>query len=172
MRSTARLGLAALLAASLATSCAGPPTESSLGVERKGDRQAIERLVERRALVTNRGDAHAFAGLGTDDAVIMPTNRTNIVGTKAIKKWEQAFAEEYHVDTELYPEEITLLGNWAYVRLRVTGLLTPRMGGEPVRVNGKELAVLQRQPDGHWKISRLMGNSNVSVQRNPLTRLD
>ena len=178
MRSIARrsaLALPLLLASTLAaglTSCSSTETKSSLGVPRRGDKQAIERRIERRELVTNRGDANAFAKLFTDDAVIMPTNRTNIVGTSAIKKWEQAFNEEYHVETELEPEEIVLLGNWAYVRLRVRGILTPRQGGDPVRVNGKELAVLQRQPDGNWRVSRLMGNSNVSAARNPLTRLD
>jgi uncharacterized protein (TIGR02246 family) len=167
-----RLLLPALLLGSLTAACASTDTESSIGVPRRGDREAIERLIERRELVTNRGDANAFAGLFTDDAVIMPTNRTNIVGAPAIKKWEHAFAEEYQVETELATDEVTLLGSWAYVRLRVSGTLTPRQGGDPVRINGKELAVLQRQPDGNWKISRLMGNSNVSASRSPLSFIE
>ena len=166
---TARRLALSVLALTLLSGCANTGTKASIGISGTGDEESIQRLIQRRVIVTNRGDAHAFTKLFTPDAVIMPTNRANIVGARNIKQWESAFAEEYDIETDLTIEEIETLGDWAYVRLRVSGSLTPRLGGDPVPVNGKELAVLHRGKNGNWRIARLMGNSNVAASRRSLS---
>jgi ketosteroid isomerase-like protein len=50
-------------------------------------------------------------------------------------------------------------GDWAYDRGNYTLTVTPKPG-KPMEESGKYLAVCKRQPDGSWKISRLIYNSN------------
>lgn len=169
MTRTLRSLLPALFLATTFAACATAPQNASVGVVNRDDEQAIDKLVARRQLVVQRGDATALAQLFTDDAIIMPTNRPSIVGTMAIRKWQSAFADEFELAAELSTEEITVVGDWAYVRIRVSGTLTRRLGGDPTTINGKELALLQRQSDGKWKFARLMGNSNISTSRDPLS---
>jgi len=42
----------------------------------------------------------------------------------------------------------------------VTGTLTPNRNANPIRVDGKEIIIYRRQPDGSWKIARLIENSS------------
>ncbi len=56
--------------------------------------------------------------------------------------------------------EIEVLGDWAFARTRVTGTLNPKDEGDPFPVDSKEIAIYRRQPDGAWKLWRLIGNSN------------
>jgi ketosteroid isomerase-like protein len=42
----------------------------------------------------------------------------------------------------------------------VTGTLTPKAGGERASVNAKEIGIFRREPDGAWRLWRLIGNSN------------
>jgi hypothetical protein len=60
----------------------------------------------------------------------------------------------------VYPLEITVAGDWAY-SLGAYG--SDRVvDGIPVRVEGKFLTILKRQPDGYWK---MYVNASIRVYR-------
>jgi len=149
-----------LLLTTLLGACAGAPTRASMGPRDGRDEAAIRRVVERRSLLSQRGDSVAMARLFTEDAVVMATN---LVGTREIKRWEQAFAEQNELNAEYVVDEVQVNGDWAYARIRISGTLTKRPGGSPERISGQELALFQRQADGSWRIARLMANSNVTA---------
>ena len=70
-----------------------------------------------------------------------------------------AFASSSVSSMNIYLEEINIAGSWAYTRGTYD---SERMvAGNTVRVDGKFLTILKRQPDGTWKIYRDCFNSNV-----------
>lgn len=54
--------------------------------------------------------------------------------------------------------EVEAFGDWAFDRANVTIKLTPKAGGEPTEFTARLIHILRRQPDGSWKIHRLMAN--------------
>ena len=72
----------------------------------------------------------------------------------------QRFAEFTQEDFELISEEIEIVGPWAFDRGTYRWRGVPRPGGDPVSDHGKYLVILQRQPDGSWKVARDMDNSD------------
>ena len=160
------LPLASLVVALLAPGC-GKPQRTADGQSRQWERppasdvEAIHELFRKRVATGNAGDVAAWVDLFTDDAVIMPANRSTIRGKSAIREWEQKFADTFSAEGQILPVETVVAGDWAFVRTSSIGTLVPKRGGAAIRIDGKELAVLQRQRDGSWKIARLIGNSNV-----------
>ena len=53
-----------------------------------------------------------------------------------------------------------MVGDWAFERANYTFRLTPVAGGAAMQENTKNLRILQRQPDGSWKIAREIWNSD------------
>ena len=51
-------------------------------------------------------------------------------------------------------QEVKVLGDRAFQWGTYQQRLRPRAGGEAVRTSGKLMRILQRQPDGSWKIYR------------------
>lgn len=151
--------LPALLLTALIAACSSTQQQASVGIGNRDDHAKIRRVIERRTLLCQRGDSVALTRLFTDDAVVMATD---LVGSREIKRWEQTFAEENEIVSDCKIEEIRVNGDWAYARLRVSGTITKRPGGDPQRLSGRELALFERQNDGSWKITRLMANGNLS----------
>lgn len=125
------------------------------------DVDAIYELFRKRVAAGNSGNVAAWVGLFTNDAVIMPANGPTITGKQAIREWEQKFADAFTAHGEISPTEIVTSGDWAFVRTKTTATITSRDGKPPIQIDGKELCILRRQPDGMWKIARLIGNSNA-----------
>jgi ketosteroid isomerase-like protein len=51
-------------------------------------------------------------------------------------------------------QEVKVLGDHAFQWGSYRFSLRPRAGGETVRTSGKLMRILQRQPDGSWKMHR------------------
>jgi ketosteroid isomerase-like protein len=51
-------------------------------------------------------------------------------------------------------QEVKVLGDHAYQWGTYRYSMRPRPGGETVRTSGKLMRILQRQPDGLWKMYR------------------
>jgi uncharacterized protein (TIGR02246 family) len=64
-------------------------------------------------------------------------------------------------DFVITPLETTSAGDWAYSRGVYTVTFPLGDGGEEGTIDGKFMTILQRQPDGTWKIHRDIYNSNV-----------
>ena len=64
------------------------------------------------------------------------------------------------VDYSVTFEEITVFGDYAYEWGTYRGRMRPRAGGETIEYGGKLLRILQRQPDGAWKMHRTMMTSD------------
>ena len=64
----------------------------------------------------------------------------------------------YRVEMAVVIIDITVLGDFAYDWGWHKLTLTPRQGGEPVRLKMRYFQTWKRQPDGGWKISFLISN--------------
>jgi ketosteroid isomerase-like protein len=59
------------------------------------------------------------------------------------------------------PVEIEIAGDWAYTREHFTATLTPSDGGSAILLDAKEIDIWRRGPDGEWRVSRAIFDSNT-----------
>ncbi len=123
------------------------------------DTTAINALGDQYTVAANSNDAVAVAATFADDGIEMPPNQAAIDGRQAIQARYEALFKDNAVKHAHTPLETQVAGDWAYQRGNYTNTVTPK-SGEPMEDSGKYLNILKRQPDGSWKIYRLMRNSN------------
>lgn len=51
-------------------------------------------------------------------------------------------------------EELQVLGDWAYLRNRLTVTMTPAGGQPMLRRTGYTLSILRKEKDGRWLLAR------------------
>ncbi|MCB0108219.1 MAG: nuclear transport factor 2 family protein [Caldilineaceae bacterium] len=107
-------------------------------------------------------DPDRWVALWTEDGVKMPPDVPALEGKEAI----YARAERGMTNAPVDEMVITALetqgaGDWAYSRGTFTVTYTIAETGVQELMDGKFMTILQRQPDGTWKIHRDIHNSNV-----------
>jgi uncharacterized protein (TIGR02246 family) len=131
------------------------------------DRAAIDSLRVQYQATWKAGDAQQLASLYAPDALVLYPNQPAVAGHAAILSYFQTFFAEFAQDVfELTSEEVEVAGSWAFDRGTVRWRGVPRSGGGPVEDRGKYLVILQRQPDGSWKVARDMDNSDRPLAPN------
>jgi len=119
------------------------------------DLRAIDALNKRDIEFALAGDPAAMMSQWTDDIVLLQPAGPILRGrstagdallpvASAIEILEWAF--EFH--------EIKIFGDHAMEWGTYRGRMRPRAGGDAINTAGKLLRLLQRQPDGSWKIHR------------------
>lgn len=147
--------LAVLLLAGLAA-CVQGRVES----DPAADEAAIRELIRQTAAANNAADKLGWVALFEEGAVYMPPGTPEVATREGLLEAAATGFGGYAAAISITPAEIVISGDWAFARSQVTGSVTPRTGGEPILVNVKQLAIYHRQPDGAWRIARLMNNSN------------
>ena len=79
---------------------------------------------------------------------------------RSIRGMEPPEILEYVLDIQ----EVKVLGDYAFQWGTYRYNMRPRAGAEAVRTSGKLMRILQRQPDGAWKIHRGMATVDPSGQ--------
>ena len=130
------------------------PVEEATSTE--ADVEAINRVHDDHTTALNAGDATAYVALLAEGAVLMPPNQPAIIGEDAIREYRQTEFDQITLEVTRPSEEVVVAGDWAFVRHTYAGKQTPKAGGEPTEFRGKGITILQRQPDGSWKIARYM----------------
>ena len=124
-----------------------------------GDWEAVEALEKLFVEKLSSGDVDGLVeGYYAEDAVLMPPNQASVKGRSAIAAMLRAWPPVK--DVELKSSEIGGSGDFAYS----TGtysmtLLIP--GAAPVRDTGKFIDISRRQPDGSWKVTHDIFNSDL-----------
>jgi len=136
---------------------AGCAEKSEDGTEVDVERiQTIWRIYSKARVV---GDAEVWLSLWDEKGIQMPPGAPARSKDVLDEMIPDAFASGSVSSMNIYPEEINVAGNWAYGRGTYD---SERMvKGEAVRVDGKFLTILKRQPDGTWRIYRDCFNSNI-----------
>lgn len=150
-----RLTLAIVLTA-VWTACGGTPGDR----DASDDEAAIRELIRRTAAANNAADTVGWVALFEDGAVYMAPGMPAVTGRADLLDVAAAGFGPYAAAVEITPIEIAIINDWAFARSQVTGTVTPRAGGEAIPVDVKQLVLYHRQPDGSWRIARLIMNSN------------
>ena len=96
----------------------------------------------------------------TPDAIVFPPNAEAVTGRENIVSFFESFPTITEMQFNMV--EIGGAGDMAYVYGRYS--LTMDTGGEkPVQDVGKYIEIWKRQPDGAWKVSRDIFNSDLPL---------
>ncbi|MDU8912943.1 nuclear transport factor 2 family protein [Aestuariicoccus sp. MJ-SS9] len=144
-----------LCAAALCLVVALPLTASA---DDASDQAAINAIWDSYQTARVAGDAEAWLALWDDDGIQMPPGipaRGKDVLMQGVPK---AFAARPATAMEISPEEIVIMGDWAFSRGNYTATV---MAGEIAsETDGKFMTIFRRQDDGSWRIYRDIFNSN------------
>ena len=130
-------------------------------VTTEADVAAINRVLDEYAAALNAGDAAAYVALLTEDAVWMPPNVPALIGKEAIRAATQTQFDQSMLAITFSREEVMVAGDWAFIRWNGRGTQTPKAGGQPIEFSNKGINILQRQPDGSWKMVRHIRNDDT-----------
>ena len=128
--------------------------------ERAEDIDAIRQLSGDWGSGWLSGDADFLLSLYADDPVLMPQGQPAIAGKDAIRSIYRAVLAEYSFESEATLEEVEVSGDLGYFWCTYTLKAMPKAGGKAIEEEGKSVYIVKRQPDGAWKIARLIDNSS------------
>jgi ketosteroid isomerase-like protein len=131
----------------------------------ESDIRSIEALNQHDVKATLAMDTDAIISQWTDDFVVLhaagPIIRgqsANAAAAKTSMEQMKAFIPiEYNLDVQ----EITVAGDYAFEWGTYRGSARSLTGSENVNYVGKFMRILQRQPDGSWKMHRTMATTDT-----------
>jgi uncharacterized protein (TIGR02246 family) len=103
------------------------------------------------------GDTERLASMVADDIVVVHSDGRCVRGRDELKADFQKGFEAFLIDQRVDSAEIVLRGQWAFEISEIRTKLTPRTGTEPKQFHSTTVVALRRQPDGSWKIRRVLG---------------
>lgn len=151
-----RLRSVTALGGVLATACAGIEARP----DTTADVATIRSMLDEAVAAHHAGDAARWAGLFTNDGMLLPEGAPTVSGMDSLLRWAQDFFTTYTSTARIEAAEIEVAGDWAYARNVIWGTLTPKQGGSGMPLDAKEIVIFRRQPDGSWKVARVIYNSN------------
>jgi len=155
-----------VLVLSLLAFTGGCRSSKATGELSKQDRATLawgSQLWERAA---NEKDFATMAGLYSEDAILSPPNHDPVSGRAAIQEYLATFPP--YADMQTSPAEVEGRGNLAYAWGGFTMTITLPGAGGPIMERGKYLEIWRKQPDGWWRISRDIFNSNLPAAGGPM----
>ena len=136
-------------------------TAQSASGDVEADTAAIRQVWVDYAHYGETGNLEGWMALWMPGGIKMSPGKPPIVGLDAIRAATGVGKSSATVVLSIDPQEITVLGDWAYTWGLYTKDVTPAGGGATSHVDGKFMTILRRQDDGSWKIYRDIDNSNV-----------
>ncbi len=120
----------------------------------ENDLRAIEAINQQDMQFALAGDAALMMSQWTEDFVLLPAAGPIMRGRSAIADAFRGVESPEILEYVLDIQEVKVLGDHAFQWGTYHYSVRPRTGGEPVRTAGKLMRILQRQPDGSWKMYR------------------
>lgn len=119
----------------------------------EADVEAITSVRQQEGAAIEAGDVEALVALVTDDAVLMAPGEPAATGRAAFRSWAEGLLEQGDVEIRDYTSDaVEVFGDWAYERYSGTIILAPTAAGDTLSETYQGIHILQRQPDGSWKI--------------------
>jgi uncharacterized protein (TIGR02246 family) len=116
------------------------------------DEQAIRELITTWLTASKAGDTAKVLSLMSDDVVFLGCGRAPMRGKAAFAAGQTALSE-IDIDATSEIQEITIVGDWAYIWTQLTVVMTPKSGGDANKRTGHTLTILQKQ-NGKWLLVR------------------
>lgn len=135
------------------------------------DKVAIQKLHDADIKASLALDGPALESLWTNDIVTMAPGAPAVVGKEAnIKKLEDGIAQLKAMEIAAFDEqwqEVRIEGDWAYEWGTMSGRMRPFSGGQEIAYIMNIMRVLNKQPDGTWKIARSIYNEATPPPKAP-----
>jgi uncharacterized protein (TIGR02246 family) len=122
----------------------------------ENDLRAIETINQQDVQFGRAGDKAKMMSQWTDDIVLLPPVGPIMRGRAAIAESFRGVPDPEILDYVLDIQEVRVLGDHAFQWGTYEYSLRLAEGGDAIRTSGKIMRILQRQPDGSWKIHRGM----------------
>ncbi|MGZ4815286.1 MAG: YybH family protein [Terriglobales bacterium] len=139
-----------------------PHTGAEQQQQLEDDKAAIQKLHEKDIQASLALDIPTLESLWTDEIVTMPPGEPAVIGKQANeKRLEDSAAALKSTEIMAYDEqwqEIRIQGDWAYEWGTISGRTRPFSGGNETSYKYNAMRILNRQPDGTWKIARSIYN--------------
>jgi uncharacterized protein (TIGR02246 family) len=117
------------------------------------DEQAIREVHSTWMDAVNAADLARLLTMMTDDVVLLNPGGEPIGREGFAAKFSGAHEQmRIHCTSEL--EEIVIVGEVAYTRCRDALSVSPRDGGDAVKLAGYRLTVYRKSPEGRWLLAR------------------
>ena len=127
-------------------------------VENTREMQSIRAVLKQAIEAFNHGDLESYMALHADNAIVLAPGRRPEVGKEAIRKSVEKLFQGYNVRERRAIDEITISGDWAFVRGWYDSEVTPKQSGSPGHDTGNYIDIL-RLEQGKWKYARSIWNS-------------
>lgn len=150
------ISLTTMVVAGLLIGCSGVATKAS---SKAAVEAAIADFNRQYLKAINDGDIVALSRLTTDDHIMSMPGRAPIVGKAANDAVNGRAFEQFKFTERWQPVETAIDGDLAYQRGAFTVDAAPKAGGEARHMSGNFLRIYKRQPDGSWKMTHDMFNS-------------
>ena len=127
-------------------------SEAAVKNVKQDDERAIREMVDNWIEASKRGDMTTLLNLLADD-VLFITPGQEPFGKQEFAAGNQDSMNDVKMEAQIDIKEIEVVGDWAWMRsfLRVT---FTRSEGDPTKLSGHILTILQKNPDGQWVIKR------------------
>jgi uncharacterized protein (TIGR02246 family) len=128
--------------------------------ERMGDdsaASAIGAVREAWLSAIRSGDVERLGTLVTDDVVVVHGNGRCVCGRDELKTDFRRGFEAFSIEQNVSFPEVVFRGEWAFEIAEVETRLIPHSHGEPAHVHSTTVVALRQQPDGSWKVGRVLG---------------
>jgi uncharacterized protein (TIGR02246 family) len=102
-------------------------------------------------------DAERLATMVTDDVVVIHGNGRCVRGREELREDFLKGFKAFSIEQVVSNAEVVLRGTWAFEISEVESRLTPHRGGEATHVHSTAVVALCQQPDGSWKVGRVLG---------------
>jgi len=116
------------------------------------DEQAIRELVAMWLSASKAGNTEKVLSLMAEVVVFLVPGQPPMRGRSAFAAG-QAGLQPFHLDATSEIQEIKVVGEWAYLWMKLSVVVTPKKGGSPIKRAGHTLSILQKQA-GAWVIVR------------------
>ncbi|MGO4451890.1 SgcJ/EcaC family oxidoreductase [Phyllobacterium sp. TAF24] len=115
------------------------------------DEQAIRNVVETWIAASQAGDTATILSLMTDDVVFTVPGREPF-GREVFASASDSL-KEMRMEGTSDIVELQILGQWAFIRNHIRIAVTAP-GSATQRRSGYTLTLLQKEPDGKWRLAR------------------
>lgn len=122
--------------------------------------EAIRQATDDYEAALAEGDLEGLLATVTDDVLFYPPGEPPMVGKEAYREWLRPLFEEFELEESITYEGLKIADGWAVGWFSYTFVTRSKGGGEATTEKGHGIAGFERQPDGTWKLSHGVWNTD------------
>ena len=116
----------------------------------------------------NAGDAEGVLKGYSADPISMGNHQPTAVGRDAILAGNKAQFANATFKIDIVADETMTMGTSGFDRGHFKITVTPKAGGPPMTDEGRYVVLVEKGPDGAWKVTRSIENSSLPMPMPPM----